>query len=144
MSNWITIAAPDLAGAKIGAIMTTAIANGFDQAEAIADVTARIRSAVSAGNALDIDPTTIPKSLKGMAVRMIIALAKAHIEYAMTADEKTLQTDDSSYLRRIIDEDLKFEAPDNPAGSAEMQSPAPIEFQSHRPQANYKNLQGLT
>lgn len=144
MSNWITIVADDLAGAKIAAFMTTAVANGFNQAEAIADVTARIRSAVNSGNVLDADTTKIPQSLKGMAVRMVVALAKAHIEYPLTADEKTLQSDDSGFLRRIIDEKLKFETPDNPAASAEMQqsTPNPAIAPRHR-RFSHRHQEGL-
>jgi hypothetical protein len=80
---------------------------------------------MSVANVLDADPTKVPNSLKGLAVRMIIRGLKARIELPLTDDERAEQKEDASYLNRIGDLKLRFETPDNPAGAAEMQSVTP-------------------
>ncbi len=144
MSNWTQVVQADISGAKTGQYVTSALSAGFDLPGQIADVIARIRSAVSAGNALDLDPTKIPNTLKGLAIRMVVRRVKDFLDQTPTALEVEDMKADNSYILRIVDEKLKFEQPDTPAGSAEMQPPAPIEFQRHRPAANYGNLHGLT
>jgi hypothetical protein len=145
MPNWTPIVQADISGSKIGDYLTAALADGFDLPGTIADVVSRIRSAVSKGNVLDADPTKIPNSLKGLARSMVVLRMKDFLDQSLTDTDKVLAQQDNSYLIRICDERLKFEQADNPAGSAEMQSPAPIQVvTSHRPVANYRNLHGLT
>lgn len=143
MSNWTTITAGDLTGVKIAAIITTATARGWDADAAIADVTARLRAACSTGNALDADASKIPNSLKAIALRMVIRLAKNQIEYPLTEDEKAQRTEDASYLNRITDAKIRFEAPDD-AGASEMQPNQAIETQQDGNSGNSReDLKGL-
>ncbi len=63
----------------------------------------------------------IPNSLKALAIRMITLRLKDYIEMEMSPFEKSQADADRSYLNRINDDRIRFEEPDTPAGSAEMQ-----------------------
>ncbi len=87
----------------------------------IADVVGTLRAAISKGNSLDSDITKIPISLEGLAIRMITRRLKDYLDENLTELESKQADEDAAYFRRIIDEQLPFETPDDPAGSAEMQ-----------------------
>ena len=127
MSNWIQIdpnadVATTLDVAFITAARKRAPA-GVDPVQvAINDTVARIRAACSTGNAMDADTTRIPRSLKGLALRMIGRWVKTKIpNVQLTQDERDAGRDDNSFLLRISDDKIRFEMPDTPAGTAEMQ-----------------------
>ncbi len=128
MSNWTNITAAIVKTGKssivFGAVQSDAAARSEADPtpEMIADVVARIRAAVSVGNSLDVDPTKIPNSLKGLAVRMVTRRLKDYLEMPLSPDENQQAKEDASYLTRIGDDKIRFETPDNPAANAEMQS----------------------
>ena len=112
--------------------------------EIAADVVSTIRARISVGNTLDADPTKIPKSLKGVALRMIVRRLKDYIQFSLTEIESNDARDDASYLNRITDDKIRFESPDTPAGDAEMQQGSTIEVQTAaRPYANRHTMNGL-
>jgi hypothetical protein len=130
MSNWTTIADSDLNDAKHAAIIAAAQSLGTTEGEnpvpgVTQEVISRIRAMMSVANVLDANALAVPNSLKGLAVRMIIRALKTRIELSLTDDERAEQKEDASYLNRIGDLKLRFEMPDNPDGSAEMQSVTP-------------------
>lgn len=112
--------------------------------EMIADVIATLRASISTGNTLDVDTTKIPNSLKGLALRMIVRRLKDYCQMALTADERTQAEEDRSYLNRISDNKLRFELPDSPAGSGEMQHGSELDLISvSRRHATRGNMNGL-
>jgi hypothetical protein len=130
MSNWTSIAIGDLNDAMhasvIAATQTLGVTGGENPIPGLTqEVVSRIRAMMSVGNVLDADPTKVPNSLKGLAVRMIIRALKIRVMIDLTRDEETQQKEDASYLNRIGDLKLRFDKPDNPAGAAEMQSVTP-------------------
>lgn len=95
--------------------------------EMISDVVATIRAALSTGNTLDQDTTKIPNSLKGLALRLINRRVKGYLDRELTSEETAQANDDRGYLNRIMDQKIRFETPDDPAGSAEMQGGSSIQ-----------------
>lgn len=126
MSNWTPITIDDLKAAGYGTIVDAARTNaigGTDPAtEVIANAIARVRSAVSKANALDQDTTKVPNSLRGLTVNLAFYALCDRISFELTADQRDTKRNDQSFLNRIIDEGLRFETPDNPDASSEMQS----------------------
>jgi hypothetical protein len=128
MSNWTTLATSDItegvAAQYVVAAQSLASQTGCADPlpEMIADVVANIRSMISSGNTLDINPAMVPNSLKGLAKRMVIRSVKAYTETPLSKDESDQGAQDRSYLLRINDDKIQFEQPDTPGGSAEMQS----------------------
>ena len=108
-------------GEIVDAAATVSTGAGDAIAESLADAVARVRAAISTGNQLDADALAIPRSLRGLCVRMVIRALKDRIQLPLTEDERAQRTEDGSYLNRIADQKMRFEEPDNPAGSAEMQ-----------------------
>jgi len=149
MSNWIAITEDMLRATGQGAIIDSAkeTASGVEAdpiAEEINSVTARIRGAISTGNTLDVDPTKIPKSLSGLAKRMIVFALMERVLFELNTDQRDTRKNDNSYLLRINDDRLRFELPDNPAGSAEMQPGATFEVvTSQRRQNTREELRGI-
>ena len=112
--------------------------------EAIENAVGRIRGAASVGNLLDRDTTKIPRSLKGLALRMVMYALREFIEFALTDDQRDTKRDDNSYLIRISDDKIRFEEPDDAAGSAEMQPGGLFRIVDSRPrQLTRDTLQGL-
>ena len=76
MSNWTTLTIDDLKAVAFGGIIDAAqaTATGANDpvAEAIADAVATVRGAISTGNTLDQDSTTIPRSLRPLAARTAV------------------------------------------------------------------------
>jgi len=125
MSNWVTITSDDLKAGKRGEVVDIAASvstGGADPvAECIGDAIARVRAAISPGNQLDENTTLVPRSLRGLCVRIAIRALKDRIQLALTEDERGQRAEDISYLNRIADQKVRFEEPDTPAGAAEMQ-----------------------
>ncbi len=126
MANWSAITIDDLKASVHGSVIDAAQsaatgANPDPVARALSEVTSRIRSVISAGNVLDVDPTKIPNSLKDLASRMCVRLLKQRIQMDMTADERDQRKEDNAYLVVLGKEHTAFETPDNPSGTAEMQ-----------------------
>ena len=148
MSNWTIITIDDLKatghGAVIDAAQTTAVGNTDPVIESIADAVSKIRGAISVGNSLDRDAAKIPNSLKSLAARIALFALCERIQFALTDDQRDTKRNDQSYLNRIIDEKIRFERPDNPAGSAEMQQGMSVGIITSTPrQASRSQLSGL-
>jgi hypothetical protein len=125
MSNWTSITANDLKSAVRGEVVDAAatLATGGNDpvAECIADAISKVRASISVGNQLDQDATKVPNSLRGLTARIAAFALKKRIPMVLTEDERTTEKADQSYLNRIVDSKIRFELPDNPDGSAEMQ-----------------------
>lgn len=130
MPNWIPITLDDLKSAGYGLIIdraATAATGGEDPvADAIEGAVARVRRAVNTGNALDADTSTVPKSLKAVAVRASVYALMRRIRYPLTEDDRNAEKADNSDLLRISDDRIPVEKPDHPAGSAEMQETSSV------------------
>jgi len=126
MSNWTSITIDSLKAAGhsaiVGAAQSAGIGGVDPVAEAIADAISRVRAACSTGNQLDIDPTKVPNSLRGLAIRIALYSLMERIGYPLSEDQRDTRRNDNSALLRINDDHLKVELPDTPAGDAEMQS----------------------
>jgi hypothetical protein len=125
MSNWTIITADDLKAAGFGLIVdkaqTTAVGSVDPVAYVIADAVARVRRSLGR-RVLDLDPTKVPNSLKGLTVRLAIYALMQRIRLTLTEDQRKSRDYDNSDLLRLADDTkITVETPDNPAGSAEMQ-----------------------
>ncbi len=147
--NWVTITLDDLKATGHGDIIdvaqTTAAGTTDPVVEAIADAIAKIRGAISVGNALDADTTKIPRSLKSLGERIALFALMERIQLALNDDQRDTKRNDQSYLNRVIDSKIRFETPDSPAGNGEMQSAGGIETISGTDRTNYtrEGLNGL-
>ena len=134
MSNWTNISEAAVMATKNGTLLSKVRDMAASQGqsdplgEMIADVVATIRARCSTGNQLDADSAKIPNSLKGVALRMITRSLKGWLEFPLTPDESKKAEEDASYLNRIMDNKVRFEMPDTPAGGAEMQNAGSIEI----------------
>ena len=150
MSNWTPITEVAVKSAKNAALLAEVRQQAVDAGcadplpEIIADTVATLRALCSTGNQLDADTTTIPSSIKGLALRMINRALKDYIQMPLTDSEKESHTSDESYRKRIVDNKIRFETPDNPAGSGEMQSSGGIDVANvEQPFASRENFNGL-
>ena len=128
--NWTAITIDHLKSAGHGAVVDraqTTAAGGIDPAaQEIANATARVRSAVKAGNVLDADPAKVPNSLLGLTVRLAVFFLMERIRFSLTEDQKETKKNDNSYLLRITDKRERFEVADDPAtDGGEMQQRPP-------------------
>lgn len=129
MSNWISITIDTLYESKVAALIdacdSAALATDQDNRAAalIQGVIDEVRGAISSnqGNLVDEDETTIPKSLRNLAVDMIIPALKGAIEEELTpAEEKSLEYR-REQLSDLASGKLKVEQPDT-AVEPEVQS----------------------
>ena len=146
--NWTTITLDDLKatghGDVIDAARTVAIGSTDPVDESLADAISKVRGAISTGNSLDRDTNQIPKSLKSLALRIALFALCERIQFALTDDQRDTKRNDQSYLNRIIDSKIRFERPDNAAGSAEMQPGMSVGIVTATPrQASRSQLNGL-
>ncbi len=130
MSRWTTLTIDHLKAAGYGSLVDRARSlsvGAIDPGqEAIDNATARIRRAVSKANALDVDTTKVPNSLKGVAEKLAIYDLMERIGMPLSSDQEQKLRDITSDLNRISDDGIKVEAPDEAAGTGEMQpSPSP-------------------
>ena len=150
MPNWTSITENSVKSAKNAAVLVEVRQQAADQScddplpEMISDAVATIRALCSVGNQLDADTTKIPASLMGLAKRMITRALKDYIQLPLTEAENKQQDSDESYKKRIVDQKIRFETPDNPAGSGEMQSAGSIDVVSaSRRYADRDTMNGL-
>jgi hypothetical protein len=132
MPNWIAITIGTLYEAKVSALIdacdSAALAEGQDNRSAgiIQGVIDEIRNAVGSceSNQVDDDETKIPKSLRDLAVDLIIARLKGSLEIALTDDE----SNNVAYRRRQLGDimicKLKVEQPDTPVTPPTQSGPA--------------------
>lgn len=125
MPNWIAITVSTLNEAKIAALVTAcdtaalAIGQPGRATGIIQGVIDEVRNSVATcrGNRVDGDETTIPKSLRRVAVCMILAQLKSAIEEPLTDDEtKELDRADRK-LRDVAACKLTVEQPDAPVAA---------------------------
>lgn len=123
MPNWTSITPEDVAKAGSPEILAAAEAKSAGSTvEMIADAVSAVRGAVSTGNALDVDATKVPNSLKALTARIAFySMMTDVLMMELTIDQRKSRDMDASRLNRITDEKLRFEVPDNSGGSAEMQ-----------------------
>ena len=122
MSRWTPITASDLDDTKVAALVNAlrnaALGAGQDDPvpEIIQSVVDRIRAEIAgcSRNQLDQDQTTIPKSLKRLACRMVITQAKNRLEMPLKEDERNQLRSDERYLERIARCEVPVDDPDNP------------------------------
>lgn len=123
MPNWTELSAEDLDDYKVAELMTAlreeALRDGqsdpFDQL--LADAAADIRRKIAANprNQLDRATLKIPKGLKSLGCRRIIAAMKGRLEIALSEDERRQIDRDDADLNRIADGKDPVDTPDNPA-----------------------------
>ncbi len=139
MSNWITItpaALEDITSpaiiAKINEIAGQSHTNPMTRA--IVAAVARVRRAVSTGNALETDPATVPASLEAVTLRIARAGLFEFLRFPLDEDQKVSLREDLSDLKRISDERIRVEAPDNPLsdGQGIQRQPSPAVIRNDR------------
>jgi hypothetical protein len=122
MSRWISITVDDLNDQKLAPLVEAFRTKGLapDQDDPLPRLTQavvnRIRRKIASNlkNRLDSDETKIPAGLKTLAVDLIYAELKGHLEEALTADEvKKIATHeaDLNLIAKGID---VIEEPDDP------------------------------
>jgi len=125
MSNWTSITVDNLKAAGYGDIVDgarTEATGGVDPVvQEIADAVARVRRAVATGNSLDANESKVPNSLLGVTVRLALYGLMRRIRFALSEDQRNKERDDISDLKRIADNKLRVELPDDNGGSGEMQ-----------------------
>lgn len=116
--RWIPITIDDLKTAGHGFIVdratTTATGSVDPASEEIANAVARVRRAVAAANTLDVNPTKVPKSLKGVTVRLALYALMERIRMPLSDDQRETRKADYSDLLRIADRKVRLEEPDDP------------------------------
>lgn len=132
--RWVQIQVDDLPTAKAAPLVAAlqSVALGEDQLdplpEIITNVTSRIRAEIAAGGRtrLDADLSKLPRSLKSLALRMVLREAQSRLNangaLPLSEDEREEQRLDIRYLERIADGKISVEQPDNPEPSSELQS----------------------
>ena len=130
--NWTTITADHLKAAGMGFIIDkaqTAATGGINPVDyEITAATARIRRCVAGGgNMLDSDPTKIPNSLLGVATNIAVWGIMGRIRLPLSEDQRKQRDLDEADLKRVADPKIStpIEMPDDPAGTAEMETPTP-------------------
>jgi hypothetical protein len=149
MSNWSAITIDTLKTSGHSAIVTAAQSAGVGGVdpvtESIADAVSRVRAACSVGNQLNLDPTTVPNSLKGLTIRIALYALMERIQYPLSADQRQTRQQDSVWLDKISKERLRFEQPDTPAGEAEMQDGSDMDVvtRTERHSFTRRGMEGL-
>ncbi len=123
--RWTLLTLDHLRAAGYGTIIDRACAlatGGIDPAqEAIDNAAARIRRAVAAGNALDLNPGKVPNSLKGTAEKLALYDLMERIGMPLSTDQQQRLRDMTADLDRQADRRIPVETADDPAGASEMQ-----------------------
>ena len=116
MPNWTLIIRDDLKAAGYGLIVdaaqTTDVGSVDPVAYAIESAVARVRRAVSAANALDVNPGKVPMSLKSLAVRVALFDLMERLQLPLSEDQRETRRGDVSDLNRLADHKLIVEKPD--------------------------------
>jgi hypothetical protein len=127
MPNWIELSAEDLNDYKVAELMTALREEALGEGQGdpfdliVADAVAHIRRKIAAGGStLDRAQTKIPKGLKAIACRIVIAAMKGRLEIALSKDETRQLDQDSADLNRIADGKDPVDAADNPDTGVEI------------------------
>jgi hypothetical protein len=134
---WVSLTLADLntakAAALVDALRTAALAEG--QADPVPEiiecVVTRIRAEIAGGGrtVLDADTTTVPKSLKSLALRMVLREGQSRLNalgaLPLSDDEIKEWDQDIRYLERIAKGDITVEASDNPEPTPTVQATTP-------------------
>ena len=96
-------------------------------AEAIADAVAGVRGAISTGNVLDVDVTTVPRSLRSLTARTAAFALMDRVQMDLSVDQRGTRQADLLRLQRIGEQQQRFEQADVPAGAGEMQPGPSVE-----------------
>lgn len=120
--RWITLIADDLKAAGYGTILASAQATPVGDVDPVVDVlasaTARVRRAVSAGNAVDTDVSKIPRSLKSVGVRMAIYALMELIGLSLSEDQRETRKLDMKDLTDLATRQIRVEEPDHADAAA--------------------------
>lgn len=123
MPNWTSITADDLKATGMGFLIdkaqTTATGGVDPLAEHIDNAVARVRRAIT-GSALDVDPTKVPNSLKGVTCRIAVFALMERMRMPLSPDQSETRKSDNSDLLRLSDKRIPVEQPDTSGGNAEM------------------------
>ncbi len=134
--SWITLTVADLpvgkAAALVAALQTAALGDGqADPMPGICTfVITRIRAEIAAGGrtVLAADATTIPPSLKPLAMRLALAEGQSRVNVLnalpLSDDDRDMLKQDLRYLERIAKGDVTVEASDNPESTPTVQATA--------------------
>lgn len=116
--NWFPITADDLKASGHGAIIdkaqTLATGSVDPVADAIANIIAEVRAAVRTGNQLDTDATKIPRSLKRLAVQMILFSLMERIGLPLNDDQKKEAQRHTDRLEQLFQHKEVLEPADSP------------------------------
>jgi hypothetical protein len=118
---WIAITKSSLYEARVAALIdacdTAAKADGQDDRSSgiIQGIVNEVRAAVAShkNNDVDADTTTIPESLRDLAVDMIIARLKGSLEMELTKDESENLGYRRAQLKSVAAGDLAVDQPAN-------------------------------
>ena len=146
--NWIAITVDDLKavafGGFIDAARAAAVGANDPVAEAIADAVAGIRGAISTGNVLDVDVTTVPRSLRSLTARTAAFALMDRVQLDLSVDQRATRQADLLRLQRIGEQQQRFEQADVPAGAGEMQPGPSVETVSPGNRGNSREeLRGI-
>jgi len=118
MSNWISLTNDDLKSAGYGAIVdkaqTLAVGGVDPVADHLANAVARVRNAIAVTNAVDVDPTKVPRSLKDLTARLVLFALMNRIGLPLSQDQRDQRTTDNADLKQIAERKVRVELPDNP------------------------------
>lgn len=137
---WTTLTLAHLsvgkAAALVAALQTAALGDGQadPMPEILSGVVTRIRAEIAAGGrtVLDADATTIPPSLRSLAVRMALREGQSRLNAAgalpLSEDERLEWKTDVRYLERIAAGDVTVEESTNPESTPTVQTvnPSPM------------------
>ncbi len=151
MPNWIQITTDTLNEASVAALVeacdTAALGSGQDPRAAgiIQGVITDIRRMVASckTNLVDVDTTTIPASLRDLAVDLIMARLKKAIQQELTEDERKDVDRRWSQLKDIARCDTTVEQPDNAITPEVQQTAATRLVSSNTRQATRCKMDGL-
>ena len=129
--NWVAITVDDLKAVAFGGIVdgaqAAAVGAHDPAAEAIADAVATVRGAISTGNVLDADVTTVPRSLRALTARSAVFALMERVQMDLSVDQRATRQADLWRLQRIGEQQQRFEQADAPAGTGEMQPGPSVE-----------------
>ena len=129
--NWIAITIDDLKAVAFGGIIDAAQAAAVGAhdpvAEATADAVAAVRGAISTGNVLDADVTTVPRSLRALTARTAAFALMERVQMDLSVDQRATRQSDLARLQQIGAQKQRFEQADVPAGAGEMQPGPSVE-----------------
>ena len=117
--NWLTITIDDLKAVALSEIIDraqTLVTPGQENPVtiAIADAVSAVRAATATGNALDADPTTVPRSLRALTARRAVFALLERAQTALTVDQQNTRLADEALLTRIREERQRVEPADQP------------------------------